>query len=56
MLHDVKQVCDRLRCSRSVIYELFASGELKFVKLGRRTLVADDDLRAFVERLRAGSK
>jgi excisionase family DNA binding protein len=56
MLYDVKQVCDQLRISRSILYELFASGKLKFVKLGRRTLVADEDLRAFVDNLRAWSK
>lgn len=38
--------------SRSTIYNLVARGELEFVHIGRRALVTDESLRAFVDRLR----
>jgi len=31
-----------------MIYQLAAKGELEFVHIGRRALVTDDSLRAFV--------
>jgi excisionase family DNA binding protein len=37
---------------RSKFYEYVASGEIETVKVGRRTLVPQDGLRAFVDRLR----
>jgi excisionase family DNA binding protein len=38
--------------SRSVIYQLIKRGQLPIVKIGRRTLIADDDLRALINRHR----
>ncbi len=38
---------------RSKFYEYVASGEIETVKVGRRTLVPQASLLAFVERLRA---
>ncbi len=37
---------------RSKFYEYVAAGEIEIVKVGRRTLVPQESLRAFVERLR----
>jgi excisionase family DNA binding protein len=36
--------------SRSRIYELIAAGELPLVKLGKRTLIRDMDLRRLIDR------
>ncbi len=38
---------------RSKFYEYVAAGEIEIVKVGRRTLVPQESLRAFVDRLRA---
>jgi excisionase family DNA binding protein len=40
--------------SRSLLYELIRRRELAVVKIGRRTLIADDDLRALIDRHRVG--
>lgn len=37
--------------SRSTVYELFASGQLKSVKLGKRRLVTHDEAVRYVESL-----
>ena len=44
-----------LNLSRSKVYELLASGTLGSVKIDRRRLVRDSDLRAFVASLDADS-
>ncbi len=36
---------------RSTLYEALAAGELKAVKLGRRTLIPADELRRFIAAL-----
>lgn len=40
---------------RSKFYELVAAGEIEVVHVGRRTLVPDEALTAYVARLRAAS-
>jgi excisionase family DNA binding protein len=42
--------------SRSLIYELIRRGELTVVKIGRRTLIADEDLRNLIARHRVGGR
>jgi excisionase family DNA binding protein len=37
---------------RSILYKHIKTGELPIIKLGRRTLIAADDLRALIERHR----
>ena len=39
LLYDVQEAATALRLSRSVIYELIRSGQLRTVKQGRRRLV-----------------
>jgi len=38
--------------SRSRLYELAKSGDLKFIKIKRRSLIAADDLRSLLKRFR----
>jgi excisionase family DNA binding protein len=38
-------------CSRSLIYELIATGTLRAVKVGRRTLIPHAELRRWVQSL-----
>ena len=38
-------------CSRSLIYQLIATGRLKAVKVGRRTLIPHAELQRWVESL-----
>ena len=47
VLLDVREAAARLGCSRSLLYELLAAGELAFIKIGRLTKIpqaALDDL------------
>lgn len=40
--HRVSEAAEALRISRSVVYELIRSGQLRTVKVGRRRLVPVD--------------
>jgi excisionase family DNA binding protein len=51
LLHDIQSVMDATGLGRTTIYELFRSGDLPSVKVGRRRLVTDDALNAFVSSL-----
>ena len=42
--------------SRSGLYERIKSGELSIIKIGRRTLILDEDLRALVNCYRIPGK
>ena len=42
--------------SRSVLYDLIRRGELAIIKIGRRTLIADDDLCALIARHRVAKE
>ena len=46
-------VCQRLNAARSTVYELIYSKELRSVKLGRRRMVRESDLQAFIASLDA---
>lgn len=48
-LHTVADVMARTQLSKPTIYNLIAKGSLVPVKLGRRTLIPGDQLRALME-------
>ena len=51
VLYRVEEAAEALRLSRSAIYELIRSGQLRSVKVGRRRLIPVDALRECVDLL-----
>ena len=47
----IKEVCDRLRCSRSTFYLLIAAKRLKSIRLNARRYVRLSDLNDFIASL-----
>jgi excisionase family DNA binding protein len=47
--YTVPQVCKMLQCSKSTAYELLKSGQLKRLKIGKKTLVPADSIYALLE-------
>jgi len=43
----VKEIAEYLHCSRNLIYQLMASGELKFVRIGARRRITREAIEAF---------
>jgi excisionase family DNA binding protein len=56
LAHQIPRAAQMSGLSRSVLYQMMKRGELAFVKVGRRTLIADDDLRALIDRHRVGGE
>ena len=52
VLYRVDEAAEALRLSRSLIYELIRSGQLRTVKAGRRRLVPVEALAEYVATLR----
>jgi len=52
LAHQLQSAVRLTGISRSQLYELIKRGELPIVKVGRRTLIADDDLRSLLGRHR----
>lgn len=48
LAHAVPDACQRLGISRSTLYELIASGEIRSFKVGTRTLIPESELRRFI--------
>lgn len=51
LAHTINEACARSGIGRTVMYELINSGQLPARKLGRRTLVLDNDLVRCVQAL-----
>lgn len=52
LMHSVEDAAVRLGVGRSTMYSLIAAGDVKAVKIGRRTLLPEAELAAYVGRLR----
>lgn len=52
----VDQTIDRLQVKRAKLYQLLMSGELRSITIGRRRLVPESELDAFVARKLAESQ
>jgi len=50
-LNNIKEVVTRLQVSRSKVYEEIDSGRLQSVKVGRRRLVTESQLIAYIKSL-----
>ena len=53
LLYPVAEAGDKLGIGRSTLYELIAAGTIRTVKIGRRTLIAHDELERYISGLRA---
>lgn len=51
ILHSISQTAQLLGIGRSSLYALIAEGRITTVKIGRRTLIRDEELRRFVAQL-----
>jgi excisionase family DNA binding protein len=50
-LHGIKSAQERLSVSRSTIFELIGSGQLRSVLIGRRRLIPEQAIRDFIAQL-----
>lgn len=48
LLHPVTDAAATIGVGRSTLYRLIEEGEIEIVKIGRRTLIAQDELERFV--------
>jgi excisionase family DNA binding protein len=51
LLHPIPEAGEQLGVGRSTLYELIAAGELRTVKIGRRTLISHEELERYVRAL-----
>ena len=51
LAYTTAEACDAIGIRRSKLFEMIATGELKAKKLGAKTLIPADELRALVARL-----
>jgi excisionase family DNA binding protein len=49
--HSIDGACEAADVGRTSIYEAIRAGDLKARKLGRRTIILDEDLRAWLAAL-----
>lgn len=50
LLHSINDTKSLLNCGRNTVYNLVNSNELTMIKMGRRSLITDESIRALVER------
>lgn len=53
LLHRIERVAEQLDVGRTTVYEIVKRGGLQTVHIGRRALVTDESLRAYVDGLTA---
>ena len=52
LTHSVRGAAGRLDLGESTLWRYIKEGRLKTIHVGGRTLIADDDLRTFIESFR----
>jgi excisionase family DNA binding protein len=50
LLHTIEQTKELLSCSCSTVYRLVNSSDLTMIKMGRRSLITDESIRAYLDR------
>ncbi len=50
LLHTIEQTRELLSCGRNTVYNLVKRNELTLIKMGRRSLITDDSIRAYIDR------
>jgi len=50
--HTIRETTEAVGLGRSKLYQLIKSGEIKCFHVGKRTLIADDDLQNFLRKCR----
>jgi excisionase family DNA binding protein len=50
LLHTINDTTAILNCGRNTVYNLVNSNELTLIKMGRRSLITDESIRALVDR------
>ena len=48
LAHRVPEACRRLGIGRSALYELIKAGELRAIKIGKRTLIPETELQKII--------
>lgn len=51
MLFSIDEAAARLSVGRTNLYRILGAGELPAVKLGKRTMIRESDLQAYIENL-----
>jgi len=51
LVHSIVSACEAADTGKTALYAAIASGALRAVKRGRRTLILDEDLRRWVSNL-----
>lgn len=54
LAHSIPETAEMIGVSRSKIYELFDTGELSHLKIGRRTLIERSEIERFLAAHRVG--
>lgn len=50
LLHTIEQTRELLACGRNSVYNLVKRNELTMIKMGRRSLITDESIRAYLDR------
>ena len=56
LTYTIPQVCEAVNTSRSLLYQEIRAGRLRILKLGRKTLITDAALRAWVDLLESNTQ
>ena len=50
LLHSINDTKSLLNCGRNTVYNLVNRNELTLIKMGRRSLITDESIRAYIGR------